>query len=63
MIRCNIYRASDDYILNVRDTDAIGEEYGMTDTEMTRMELQLDKMGRYWLDADTFCKPVTRRLL
>jgi hypothetical protein len=58
-MRCNIKRASDDYILNVRDTDAIAEEYGMSDEEATRMELELKKVGRYWLDGgDTYATPV-----
>lgn len=58
-MRCNILRASDDYVLNVRDTDAIAEEYGMTDSEADRMEGELRRVGRYWLDAgQTYARPV-----
>ena len=58
-MRCNILRASDDYLLNVRDTDAIGEEYGMSDAEIDAMELELKRIGRFWLDAgETYARPV-----
>lgn len=57
-MRCNVLRASDDYVLNVRDTDAIAEEYGMTDEQWRDMERELKVMGRYWLDANTFARPV-----
>ena len=53
-MRCNILRASDDYVLNVRDTDAIAEEYGMTDAEACTMEAELKRVGRFRLDAKTY---------
>ncbi len=56
MIRCNILRASDDYVLNVRCTDEIGEERGMTDAEIDAMERELKTVGRFWLDADTYVR-------
>ena len=57
-MRCNILRASDDYVLNVRDTDAIAEEYGMTDAQARAMETELKRMGRFWLDAgETYAAP------
>jgi hypothetical protein len=57
-MRCNILRASDDYVLNVRDTDEIAEEYGMNDSAAYAMECELKKAGRFWLGADTYAAPV-----
>ena len=58
-MRCNILRASDDYLLNVRDTDAIGEEYGMSDAEYDHMIGKLKTVGHYWLDnGETYARPV-----
>ena len=57
-MRCRILRASDDYELNIRDTDAIGESQGMTDEQIDAMEDVLRREGRYWLDADTIVRPV-----
>lgn len=51
-MRCRIVRASDEYELNIRDTDAIGEAEGMTDEQIDAMEETLRRDGRYWLDAD-----------
>lgn len=58
-MRCKILRASDDYILNIRDMDAIAEEYAMDDSAAYAMERELKTVGRFWLDADTYAKPVT----
>lgn len=57
-MRCRILRAVDDYELNIRDTDAIGESQGMTDEQIDAMEDVLRREGRYWLDADTIVRPV-----
>lgn len=57
-MRCEILRASDDYVLNVRYPDEIGEERGMSDAEIAAMERELKKVGRFWLDAETFVRPV-----
>jgi len=51
-------RVSDDYVLNVRHTDEIGEEYGMADSEIDAMEERLKKYGRYYLNSETMVLPV-----
>jgi len=57
-MRCKIMRVSDDYVLNVRHTDEIGEEYGMADSEIDAMEERLKKYGRYYLNSETMVLPV-----
>ena len=56
-MRCKILRASDDYVLNIRHTDEIAEENGMTETETCAMERELKTVGRFWLNAETYVKP------
>ena len=56
-MRCRILRASDDYELNRRDTDEIGESWGFTDAQIDEMEAILRRDGRFWLDADTIVRP------
>jgi hypothetical protein len=51
-------RQPDDYLINVRDTDAIMEEYGLTEDETAHMENQLKIAGRFWLTADILLMPV-----
>jgi hypothetical protein len=58
MMRCKILRASDDYVLNVRYTDEIADERGMSDAELWEMENQIKAQGRFWLDADTLVMPI-----
>lgn len=49
-MRVDVYMAENtDYIVNVRDTDALGEELGLTDDEMDVMDDEIRKMGRYWV--------------
>jgi hypothetical protein len=57
-MRVQVLRALDDYELTVRHTDEVGEAEGMSDAEIYGMEEELKRFGRYWLDADRYCKPV-----
>jgi hypothetical protein len=57
-MRCRIVRASDDYELNIRDTDEIAEDRGMSDADLAHMVNHLRTQGRFWLDADTIVFPV-----
>ena len=57
-MRCRILRMLDDYELDVRRTDEIGEAEGMADQQIFAMEDELKRIGRYWLDADRYVVPV-----
>ena len=49
-MRVNVYHAADTtYLINVRDTDALMEEHGLTERETCAMEDELKSVGRYWL--------------
>ena len=55
-MKVTIYRAIDDAVINVRYTDEIGEANAMTDDEIDAMECELKRVGRYWIDACTYCR-------
>ena len=57
-MRCRIVRAIDDYELNIRDTDEIAEDQGMTDADLAHMIECLQTRGRFYLDVDTIVFPV-----
>lgn len=57
-MRCRIVRAEDNYELNIRDTDAIGETEGFTDEQIDAMEDVLKREGRFWLDATRIVFPI-----
>lgn len=47
-MRVNVYmKANRDYIINVRDTDALMEELGLTDAQTDTMEEALTASGEY----------------
>jgi hypothetical protein len=56
-MKVRIRRAIDDYEINVRYTDEIGESEGMTDQQISAMEDEIKSVGRYWLDADRYVVP------
>lgn len=56
-MKVNVLRQPDDYLLNVRHTDEIAEQYGMTDAEAAHMENQLKTSGRFWINADILLMP------
>ncbi len=51
-MRVKMLQQPDDYLINIRDTDAIMEEYGLTEDETAHMENHLKTSGRFWLTAD-----------
>lgn len=49
-MRVNVYhRDNTTYVINVRDTDEITEELGLTDAEADTMDDELQTIGRYWV--------------
>ena len=49
-MRVNVYmKDRTAYLVNVRDTDALMEEIGLTDAETDAMEDELKRIGRYWV--------------
>ena len=43
---------------NIRYTDEIAENYGMSDEELARMDHELKQTGRYHIDAQTCLWPL-----
>lgn len=56
-MRVKMLQQPDDYLINIRDTDAIMEEYGLTEDETAHLENQLKTSGRAWLTADILLMP------
>ncbi len=58
-MKVRIIRAIDDFEINIRYTDEIAEDLGMSDHELLAMEDELQRFDRFWIDAgDTFVKPL-----
>ena len=62
-MRVTIMRLRDDateHVENVRYTDEIAEDEGMSDADFEAMTAELQQVGRYWLAADRYATTTIR---